>query len=268
MSNSTAALSRRQQVKDNLVRQGFLPIFVHDQHDSRTLIEGCLDAGCTVLEYTCRRHDAREMIPWIRKTYPDIGVVGATQLDFPNVAKFLSATRPHFTTVDEMMALDVDGLVSFMRFRPETYARHADRAVMIPGVDTPNEALEQMDLGADFVKVPGRSPLDTGVVTRLMTPTHSVVPTMVSGGMSKDRIPSFIAAGAVLVSAGFDLTLKADVDAGRTIDRKLVAERMSELMAVVAAARQKHQPKLYEAVQTGQPDPLAVTGFWPNVRGA
>ena len=56
-------VASKQAVKDDLVRQGFLPIYVHDDLDSRVLVEGAIEAGCRVLEYTCRRHDAREMIP-------------------------------------------------------------------------------------------------------------------------------------------------------------------------------------------------------------
>jgi 2-keto-3-deoxy-6-phosphogluconate aldolase len=49
--------------------QGFLPIFVKDDFQTRTLVEGCVEAGMKVIEYTLRREDAREAIPWIQETW-------------------------------------------------------------------------------------------------------------------------------------------------------------------------------------------------------
>lgn len=255
---TTAAISKKQIIKDRLVRQGFLPIYVHDQYDSKAQIEGAIEAGCTVLEYTCRRHDAREMIPWIRKHYPDIAVVGATMIDSPRVAGFLSRNRPNFMTVDEMMDLGVDGLVSFLRFRPETYAKAAGRLIMIPGVSTYNEAIDQLELGADFIKLPGVNPQGTRIVKAAHSPMHGAMPAMVSGGITLQAAREYIEAGAILVSAGFDLTLKDLAPA--TLTKAMVAQRMREYLDTVIDARRQHQPALHDAVRSGVDNPLKVTG--------
>ena len=42
--------------------QVFLPIFVQDHFDTKTLVEACVQAGCKCIEYTLRRADADEMI--------------------------------------------------------------------------------------------------------------------------------------------------------------------------------------------------------------
>ena len=54
-----------------LHQQAFIPIFVRDHiPDSKKLIEGCLEAGMRVIEYTQRQLDAPTMIPCIRKIIP------------------------------------------------------------------------------------------------------------------------------------------------------------------------------------------------------
>ncbi len=72
-----------------LHQQAFIPIFVRDHiPDSKKLIEGCLEAGMRVIEYTQRQLDAPTMIPCIRKNYPDIYLlVGSTLDDDAIIAK-------------------------------------------------------------------------------------------------------------------------------------------------------------------------------------
>src|SRR6476660_7295449 len=106
--NSKVKLERR----DKVVRQGFLPIFVDDDWDSRTLMLGAIESGCTVVECSCRRKDARTLIPWIKREFPHVIVLGATLVDGPRASSYLMKTRPHFISVEEMVDLGVDGLVS------------------------------------------------------------------------------------------------------------------------------------------------------------
>ena len=254
-------VASKQAVKDDLVRQGFLPIYVHDDLDSRVLVEGAIEAGCRVLEYTCRRHDAREMIPWIKKSFPRVAVVGATLVDGPRAEAHLQGRRANFLTIDQMVDLGVDGLVSFLRFRPETYEKYGRDLVMIPGVGTPNEGLEQLELGADFLKFTVGKPAGSDLVLSLRTGTHECLPIMVTSGLTPGKIPQFIQAGIVLCSAGFDLTLKEEREKGRPLTTRVVAARVRASLEAVAEARREHQPELYEAIKAGGENPLAA-GPW------
>src|SRR5690606_4518040 len=105
---------------NRIVAQGFVPIFVNDTHDSRELLAAAVEAGCNAVEYSCRRPDAREMIPWIKREFPHVVVMAATLMDGPRMERFLSRHRRGFLTVDEAVDLGADALVSFLRFRPET----------------------------------------------------------------------------------------------------------------------------------------------------
>ncbi|MBM3855991.1 MAG: hypothetical protein FJ399_23025, partial [Verrucomicrobia bacterium] len=132
---------------DAIVGQGFVPILVPDRHDPRRLAEAAVAAGCRAIEISCRRPDAREMIPWVKREFPGLVVLAATLMDGPRTERFLGQHRPGFLSVDEAAGLGADALVSFLRFRPETYAKYGRECVMIAGVGTPNEALEQVELG-------------------------------------------------------------------------------------------------------------------------
>lgn len=253
--------ARKQQVKDSLMRQGFLPIYVHDTMDSHVLVDGAVEAGCTVLEYTCRRQDAATMIPWIKKHHPQVAVLGATMIDGPRSAAFLARHRKGFLTVDQMVDLGVDGLVSFLRFREETYQRHAQRLIFIAGAGTSNEALDQLELGADFVKIAVSSPEGERLITTSRVGTHALMPIMATSGITVDRVDALIKAGVALTSAGFDLIFKQELAQGTAITSEMVVGRVRAYLEAMGKARQVHQSQLWQAIQT-QSSNLVQAGGW------
>lgn len=235
---------------DAIVRQGFVPIFVPDQHDARKLVEAAMAAGCVAVEYSCRREDARTMIPWIKREFPHVIVLAATLVDGPRAEAFLSRHRPGFLTVDEAAGLGADGLVSFLRFRPETYEKYGSRCVMIPGVSTPNEALDQIELGADLVKVTVHTTSGREFVTKTSAPTHQCFPFFVSGGLTPDNVEEFIQSGVAVTAAGFDLLL-GGARAGASELTPIARQAIARMIQIVQAAREKHQPKLAAAIRAG-----------------
>ena len=256
-----ATSDAKQANKDRLVRQGFLPIYVHDPFDSRTLIEGAIEAGCTVLEYTCRRHDARQMIPWIKKHYPEVTVFGATMMDGPRVSAFLAQKREHFIPIEEMVDLGVDGLVSFMRYLPETYEKYAKDLVMIPGVGSANEAMDQLEWGADFVKISTGKQAGVDLFMGTRVGAHHALPVLCSGGVTVERAGEFIGAGAVLCSAGFDLVLKDRMCSPNDVDTALVRERVGAYLTQISETRRATQPEVAQAVASGRADVMGA-GPW------
>lgn len=259
----------KRQARDKLARQGFIPIFVNDDLDSRLLVESVVEAGCMALEYTCRRDDARTIIPWIKREFPHVAVLGASLVDGARAASFLSQTRPNYTTVDEMVELGVDemvelgvdGLVSFMRFRPETYLRYSNDLILIPGVHGYNEALDELEKGADFIKLQGNTPWGAGLLSSAVDVTHGLFPTLVTGGCSMETIPDFIRSGAVLVGAGFNVILKDEIKAGRATSREAIIPAIRRMLSVVRESRGIHQPEFYQAVEKGIANPLAIGGW-------
>lgn len=257
----TQPASGKPAVIDALMRQGFVPIFVNDTLDSRRLVAAAAEAGCAAIEYTCRRPDAREMIPWIKREFPHLIVLGATLMDGPKVEAFLGRNRPAFLTVQQMVDLGADVLVSFLRFRPETYARYAKNHVMVPGVFTPNEALDQLELGADFVKTTVHTTGGLEFVTKTGVPTHGCLPFFISGGVNRGNLESFIQANVAVTAAGFDVLLDRDTSlAGAELQSRAVTA-IRQMLETVQAAREKHQRPLADAIRR-QSRNLLAAGPW------
>jgi len=257
---SKSRVAAKLAALDTIVRQGFVPIFVNDSHDSRHLVEAAVNAGCEAIEYSCRRPDAREMIPWIKREFPQLVVMAATLMDGPGIEEFLHRNRPGFLTVAEAADLGADALVSFMRFRPETYERFGRDHVMIAGVSTPNEALDQIELGADLIKATVHTTTGSEFVTKTSVPTHHCIPFFVSGGLTLSNIEKYIEAGVVVTAAGFDMLLGNPVPAPGELIR-VASDALKRMTSVVQAAREKYQPTLATAIHERRTNLLA-SGPW------
>lgn len=186
--------------------QGFVPIFVDDDFDSRVLVEACVAAGCKGIEYTLRRRDAHIMIPWIRANYPDMYLLVGSTIDDDRIVTQMRKRHPQLLTLAEIDSMGVDGFVSMIGWSQESIRRYSGSKIVIPSAWTVNDAFFQVKAGAHFAKLLGS---ETDLVNRCrMQAAFDYCPIMVTGGMTPERIPIAIEAGAAMVGAGFDLILK------------------------------------------------------------
>lgn len=79
--------------------------------------------------------------------------------------------------------------------------------VSIPGALTPSEVLTAFDAGADFVKIFPAAQLGAEYIKAIREPINNV-PLVAVGGMNKENIASFLAAGCVGVGVGGNLVNK------------------------------------------------------------
>ena len=228
--------------------QGFVPIFVKDEFDTRTLVDACVAAGMKGIEYTLRRPDAREMIPWVRRNYPDLYLIVGSTLDDEKIVKKMRRKHPQLMTVKEVADLDVDGFVSMLGWTLDSIATYADTHLVVPTAMTVTEALQQTGAGAHMIKCAGS---DLGFVKRCrLGAAFDYCPVFVTGGMTPERIPDGMEAGAVLAGSGFDLILRgkpADVGLEETTSalrtyldatRAGREEAWPEMMAAAGADRE------------------------------
>ena len=103
-------MNRLIEIYRAMHRQAFMPIFCRDDFDSRAEVEACVAAGCTVIEYTLRRPDAREMIPWVRKNYPDLHGIGVE----PKYTAFIVKAPGLYRGLSEADAKGEKGLKMFV----------------------------------------------------------------------------------------------------------------------------------------------------------
>ena len=186
-------------------RQGFIPILVADQRSTAIEITACLKAGCRVIEFTQRRKDSSVAIPKLKQEHPELVVLAGSTMDSDVLVHGRRERFPNLRTLDELAILGADGFISMAGFQQETLIRFQNSKLLLPCAYTPNEAMEMLRLGAHFIKLIGP---DTSLL-RILTspPLFHTIPCFVTGGMTLERIPETIQAGAVLIGTGFDLML-------------------------------------------------------------
>ena len=224
-------------------QQGFVPIFSPDEFDPKMLIEACIAAGARGIEYTLRRSDAREMIPWIRNNHPELYLLIGSTMDDEKIATHVKKRYPQVFTFAELDALDVDGFVSMLPFDKETIKTYAPRRLVVPSSYTLSEAYFQVRSGAHFAKILGP---DLSLVKHCRkTPTYDFCPIMATGGMTVQLIPEAVAAGAVVLGAGLDLMLAgqpADISA------KKATGLIADYIRITNEARARTWPEMMGAI--------------------
>ena len=220
-----------------LYKQTFVPIFVKDNFDTKTLLEGCRLAGVDVIEYTLRREDADRVIPTLKRDYPEFALFVGSTIDCDMIVDQMKAKAPQLMRIDELAPF-VDGFVSMLPYSDETIKRYKETHLIILTAETSGEALRQMRAGATFIKVCG--PDFSFSKSLHAAPTFNYCPTFITGGVNPDRMEEAFSCGNVLAAAGFDLILKGEDPLALTAER--VAERLSVFINTAKAARAKVNP--------------------------
>lgn len=223
--------------------QGFVPIFVEEQPDPKTLIEACLQAGVTCIEYTLRCPDANTMIPWIRQNYPDICLLAGSTLDDDDIIRKAKKRHPQLLTLSALAEIGVDGFVSMVGWKLGNIAKYSPTHIVCPCAQTVREAFLQLGAGSHFIKVLGPS-LDF-VNTCRKGPTFGACPIMITGGMSIERIDAAVEAGAVIVGAGFDLLLRGQPS---NISSRKIADVLKQYIEAVKESRAEYYPDIGTAI--------------------
>ena len=222
--------------------QGFIPLFVNDNYDSHRLIEACVAAGCRVIEYTQRRKDADQMIPWIRRRFPDLHVLAGSTLDDDRVARQARRRHPQVRTLAELADMGVDGFVSLVGWHPDNIRKYAATHLVVPAAMTVNEGYQQFAAGAHFIKVFGP---DLALMRLCRNDAaFNYCPVLITGGMTRDRIPEAVAAGAMVIGSGFDLILKPFPG---PLEAKDIAQVIRDYLATMQEAKRTAWPALSQA---------------------
>ena len=246
-----------------LVEEGWFPIFVKDEFDTEVLLEGCRLAELRVIEYTLRREDADQVIPTLRRRFPDATVLVGSTLDSDRIARERQRRFPQMKTLAELAPF-ADGFVSMLPYSDETLEKYRETHLCIPAAESGGEALRQMEKGAAMIKVLGP---DLSFSKRLhAAPTFDYCPTYVTGGVTAERMEEVFAAGNLVCASGFDLLLR-DV-APQDVTAALVAERIRAMREAALRARARVIPALENARALSDEEFLAaLPNFCPYGEG-
>lgn len=223
-----------------IIRTGFLPILVEDTLDPIFLAGICQEIGLPAIEYTQRREDLRQILPRLNKEFPNLMVLAASVIDDDKVVSFIKNKRD-FLNLRELQDLGVDGIVSMLPFRKETYEIYRENLLMIPGVETAAEAFQQLSWGAHLIKF-----FNTEVfggprrIAFLQAPTHKVLPIVITGGITPDRVGPYLESGALVIGAGFDTILGEQYHKMQeNPDKAFIRQQVKSYRAAVVETRGK-----------------------------
>lgn len=222
-----------------VIEQAFIPIFVSDAFDTQTLLEGCRLASLTVVEYTLRRADAADVIPTFKKRFPETVLLVGSTMDADEIVQSLKSKHPQLMTIGELAPF-ADGFVSMLPYSDETLQKYSPSHLCIPTAETAGEALRQTKSGAAFIKVLGPDFSFSGKLHA--APTFGFCPTLLTGGVTAERMGEAFVKGNLVCAAGFDLILKGEDPITLTPER--VKERLEVFLQTAKAERERAMPFL------------------------
>ncbi|ASU77526.1 2-dehydro-3-deoxyphosphogluconate aldolase [Actinopolyspora erythraea] len=204
----------RWQVSSTIAEHGVVGIVrAADAERARQRAESCLNAGLGVLEVSLTTPDALEVLRGLRDAHQHALLGAGTVLD----------------AASARLAVDAGArfLVSPSLHEEVISTGHRYGAAVLPGVETPSELVRALEAGADAIKLFPASRWTPESMRDVLgaLPQAPLVPT---GGISVDRAPDWIAAGAVAVGMGSALSEGGPAEA---------AERISGLLRRIRQVR-------------------------------
>ncbi len=184
------------------------------------IIEAVKAGGVKALEITLTVPGAVEIIKELVEAYKDEDVIigAGTVLDSESARACILAGAKYIVSP----CFDAEMVKLCNRYA----------VPVMPGVFTPKECKEALELGVDVLKVFPGNAFGPSIISafRGPLPQGNYMPT---GGVSLDNVSEWIKAGAVAVGAGSVLT-----NGAKTGDYALVTETAKKFVAAVKEARQ------------------------------
>jgi 2-dehydro-3-deoxyphosphogluconate aldolase/(4S)-4-hydroxy-2-oxoglutarate aldolase len=208
-----------QQIKD----VGLLAVIRGPSRDlTIKMVEALVKGGVIGIEITYTTPQAEEVVKALKNSFGDDILLGMGTLTKPQQAESAKAAGANFLVSPVCEPALVKAMVK-------------TGLATMAGALTPTEIFQTHSLGVDVIKVfPGSL---TG--PKYIKAVHGPLPhidMMPTGGVSKENIKDWFAAGAIAVGAGSALCPKNLALEGKFDEISMIA---SEFVAVVNAAREK-----------------------------
>jgi len=240
-------MNAKNRTLGRMLKAGLVPNLINDPLDPLKLAEAARAAGIQAMEISCRRPDTVAVLQKLKRQFPDMSFGVSSLIEDGPYFDFLQKRGPRFPSVEEAVKSGADFLVSMLAFSPETYRRYRGIPI-VPGVETPNDAKIQVDLGASLVKFSGPAMRGGPKYFKGMVncgPIHFGLPLLITGGMRPELIDQFVEAGMLVAVAGFDLILgERYKEMQAKPDWQAVGQALSAYVKAFADARARHMPKV------------------------
>ena len=210
-----------EDLKTKFEKIGIIPVVVlEDARDAHALGQALMDGGLPAAEVTFRTEAAEEVIKILSQDFPDMLVGAGTVLTCEQADKAMAAGAKFIVAPG---------------FNPTVVKHCIDKGYPVtPGVQTPGEMEQAMELGLDFVKFFPAEPAGGLPMIKAVAAPYTKLKFMPTGGINKDNVKDYLAYNKI-VACGGTWMVKGDLIASG--DFEAVAQLTREASAIVKAVR-------------------------------
>lgn len=210
-----------EDIKKRFEEIGIIPVVVlEDAKDAHALGESLMKGGLPAAEVTFRTDAAEEVIRILSKDFPDMLVGAGTVLTCEQA--------------DRAMAAGAKFIVA-PGFNPHVVKHCLEKGYPVtPGVQTPGEMEQAMELGLDFVKFFPAEPAGGLPMIKAVAAPYSGLKFMPTGGINKSNVKDYLSYNKILACGGTWM-VKGDLIASG--DFKTVEELTREAATLVKQIR-------------------------------
>lgn len=233
---------------EKIIRDGFILVFNSEVLDVVQTAEALENAGINNMEVTCRISNSLEKIKKLKSEKPDFMAGAASLIDYPDMLSAYNSQNPQkpVPTIDEVVEVGSDYLVSAVNFSEETYLKYKGKIPIVPGCGTLSEITSQYNKGASFCKLFPASVIG-GVkfITSVDPAVHKMISIMPTGGTNSSNIPEYVKAGVLIFGGSFSMIDKAVMQKiFDNQDYNLLAEEFKKVKKLIDDCRAEQYPNL------------------------
>ncbi len=209
-----------EDLKSRFEKIGIIPVVVlENAEDAHPLGEALMKGGLPAAEVTFRTAAAEESIRILAKDFPDMLVGAGTVLTCEQADKAIAAGAKFIVAPG---------------FNPTVVKYCLEKGYPVtPGVQTPGEMEQAMELGLDFVKFFPAEPAGGLPMIKAVAAPYSNLRFMPTGGINKENVKDYLAYNKIVACGGTwmvkgDLIASGDFSAVEQLTRE-AAEVVREI---------------------------------------
>ncbi len=178
-----------EELKERFEKIGIIPVVVlEDAKDAHALGEALIKGGLPAAEVTFRTSAAADSIRILAKDFPDMLVGAGTVLTCEQA--------------DQAMEAGAKFIVA-PGFNPTVVKYCLEKGYPVtPGVQTPGEMEQAMELGLDFVKFFPAEPAGGLPMIKAVAAPYSNLRFMPTGGINKENVKEYLAYNKIVACGG------------------------------------------------------------------
>lgn len=247
----------KRETLGKILYRGLVPIILPDDLPALACLEEVLRLDIEAVEISALRPGLLELIAEARRRFPRLAIGVGSLMEQGRLKDQLARNRTSLPSIAEVVSAGADFLVSNLPFAADTYGKYAETHVLVPGVTTPGEAAEALNLGANLLRfVVPQITGGPGYLKALDTMTHRSFPFFTAGPVRFELQAGYIAAGAMASAVGFDTMLGPDYGPmQRAYDEEFIQEGLLRFLRPIERSRAMH----FEEVPFASKDPVEIS---------